>query len=81
MNSRQETEYGSFRPDYTRPRTSMDNSDARSVYSVNSRAEDNDDTISVASGYSRATYRDDLEGGASTADTLVGICFAFIFYR
>ena len=53
----------------------MDNSDARSVYSVNSRAgDDNDDTISVASGYSRATYRDDfLEGGASTVDTLVGI--------
>lgn len=51
----------------------MDNSDARSVYSVNSRAvDDNDDTMSVASGHSRATYRDDpLEGGASTVDTLV----------
>ena len=61
----------SFRPVSTRPRTSMDNSDARSVYSVNSRADDTDDTMSVASGYSRGTYRDDVDAGASTVDTLV----------
>ena len=61
-----------FRPVSTRPKTSMDNSDARSVYSLNSRADDNDDTMSVASGYSRATYHAGVEGGSSTVDTLVG---------
>lgn len=51
----------------------LDNSDARSVYSVNTGngQRDDDDTMSMVSCMSRATMREEFDGNASAIETLV----------